>query len=67
MVGKSFAYKFIGGWERGRVIGIEKNKNSPDYGLFIVKFPTESCKRCLALDKDDYDADDIWVEIIKQR
>ena len=67
MVGKSFAYKFIGGWERGRVIGIEKNKNSPDYGLFIVKFPTESCKRCLALDKDDYDVDDIWVEIIKQR
>ena len=44
-------------------MGIEKNKKSNDFGLFIVKFVTETCKRCLALDEDDYDADDIWVQI----
>ena len=44
-------------------MGIETNKNLPDRGLFIVKFITENNKRCLALDKDDYDVDDIWVEI----
>jgi len=59
----TFAYKFRDGWERGRVVGIETNKNSPDRGLFVVKFITETNKRCLALDKDDYDVDDIWVEI----
>ena len=32
----SFAYKFTSGWERGKVVGIEKNKSSDDYGMFIV-------------------------------
>ena len=58
-----FAYKFGSGWERGRVVGIEKNKNSADYGMYIVKFPSEDTKRCLALNQEDYDIDDIWVQI----
>ena len=63
LIGISFAYKFTSGWERGKVVGIEKNKSSDDYGMFIVKFITERNKRCLALESEDYDVDDIWVEV----
>jgi len=65
LIGISFAYKSALGWERGKVVGIEKNKNSEDYGMFIVTFITERNKRCLALESEDYDVDDIlnlrWV------
>ena len=77
LVNIHFVYKFsakknedgevIGGWERGRVTGIEKNKDSPDFGMFIVKFTAEKHKRCIRLDEDDYDIDDIWVEIKRSR
>jgi len=67
MMNIHFAYKFTSGWERGRVVGIEKKKDSPDFGLFIVKFVTESCKRCVMLNADDYDADDIWVELKRKK
>ena len=63
LTGAHFAYKFKEGWERGRVIGIEKNKNSRDCGMFIVKFTTEDDRRCITLDEEDYDLDDIWVQI----
>ena len=63
LVGTHFAYKFCSGWDRGRVTGIEKNRSSPDYGMFIVKFASEESKRCLALEKEDYDIDDIWVSV----
>ena len=63
LTGAHFAYKYKEGWERGRVIGIEKNKNSRDCGMFIVKFTTEDDRRCITLDEEDYDVDDIWVQI----
>ena len=63
LVNTFFAYKFTTGWERGRVTGIEKNSNSPDCGMFIVKFTTEDELRCLGLDEEDYDVDYIWVQI----
>ena len=31
--------------------------------MFIVKFTTEDELRCLGLDEEDYDVDDIWVQI----
>lgn len=67
VVNSYFAYKFTTGWERGRVTGIEKRKDSPDFGLFIVKFISEDRKRCLALEPSDYDADDIWVSIKRKK
>ena len=63
VVNTYFAYKFTTGWERGRVTGIEKNSNSPDCGMFIVKFTTEDELRCVSLEEADYDVDDIWVQI----
>ena len=63
LVNTHFAYKFTHGWERGRITGIEKNTESQDCGLFIVKFPSENHKRCLALNQEDYDVDDIWVQV----
>ena len=63
LINAHFAYKFASGWERGRVVGIEKNKDSPDYGMFIVKFTTEENRRCVTLDASDYDVDAIWVQL----
>ena len=45
------------------MVGVEKNKKSADYGMFIVKFVTESNRRCVSLNAEDYDVDDMWVEI----
>ena len=67
LIGTHFAYKFSTGWDRGRVTAIVKNKNSPDYGMYVCKFASENVKRCLALHKDDYDANDIWVSIKKNK
>ena len=63
LINTYFAYRFSAGWERGKVVGIEKNKKPPDYGMFILKFTSESNKRCLSLAQEDYDVDDIWVQI----
>ena len=59
----AYNYKFSAGWERCKVVGIEKNKKSPNYGMFIVKFMSESNKRCLMLAQEDYDVDGIWLQI----
>ena len=44
LINTYFAYKFSAGWERGKVVGIGKNQKSasPDYGMFIVEFTSES-------------------------
>ena len=43
--------------------GLESNKKSKDHGMFRTKFPGERVIRCLTLHEEDYDADDIWIEI----
>ena len=67
IVGTHFAYKFTSGWDRGRVVGVEKRRSSPYFGLLICKFVSESCQRCLELHQDDYDVDDIWITIQKSK
>ena len=63
LIGSHFAYKWSTGWDRGRVVGIEKKQDSPDFGMYICKFISETCQRCVALEEEDYDIDDIWVTI----
>jgi hypothetical protein len=63
LVGTYFAYKWTTGWYRGRVVGIERKQSSPDFGMYICKFVSETCQRCVALEEEDYDIDDIWITI----
>ena len=66
LINKHIAYKYTTGWCRGRVIGIEGNKKRSDYGMFIVKFVDFREHYRVQLKEEDYDVDDVWVEITKK-
>jgi hypothetical protein len=66
LINKHIAYKYTTGWCRGRVTGIERNKKRSDYGMFIVKFVDFREQYRVQLKEEDYDVDDVWVEITKK-
>ena len=66
LISKHIAYKYTTGWCRGRVTGIERNKKRSDYGMFIVKFVDFRESYRVQLKEEDYDIDDVWVEITKR-
>ena len=62
--GAVIAYKFDakdGGWARGTVKGLARTGSNA--GLYGVKFVSEQLIRFLELREEDYDTDDIWVQI----
>ena len=66
IIGTTIAYKFDakdGGWARGTVKSLAKT--GPNAGMFGIKFVSEPLIRFLELREDDYDTDDIWVQIRK--
>ena len=50
-----------GGWARGTVKSLART--GPNAGLYGVKFVSEQLIRFLELREEDYDTDDIWVQI----
>jgi len=52
-----------GGWARGTVKSLART--GPNAGLYGVKFVSEQLIRFLELREEDYDTDDIWVQIKK--
>ena len=66
IIGATIAYKFDakgGGWARGTVKSLAKSGENA--GMYGVKFVGEQLIRFLELREEDYDTDDIWVEIKK--
>ena len=66
IIGATIAYKFDakgGGWARGTVKSLAKSGGNA--GMYGVKFVSEQLIRFLELREEDYDTDDIWVEIKK--
>ena len=66
IIGATIAYKFdakYGGWARGTVRTLDKS--GENNGMYGVKFVGEQLIRFLELREDDYDTDDIWVQIGK--
>lgn len=64
IIGAVIAYKFDakdGGWARGTVKSLART--GPNAGLYGVKFVSEQLIRFLELREEDYDTDDIWVQI----
>ena len=66
LMDKHITYKYTIGWCRGRVTGIERNKKRSDYGMLIVKFVDFREHYRVQLKEEDYDIDDVWVEITKR-
>ena len=66
IVGAVIAYKFDAkdgatGWARGTVKSLART--GPNASLYGVKFVSEQLIRFLELREEDYDTDDIWVQI----
>ena len=64
IVGAVIAYKFDakdGGWAWGTVKSLARTGSNA--GLYGVKFVSEQLIRFLELREEDYDTDDIWVQI----
>ena len=66
IIGATIAYKFDakdGGWARGTFKSLAKSGENA--GMYGIKFVSEQLIRFLELREEDYDTDDIWVQIKK--